>query len=87
MKDKQQEIQSMMDLVAVYTLTNIFLHQQQQQEQQEPHHQSDSALNNNVEIQGEQQTDEPITIFNKKLSPASSWRLVQLIRHFFSTKN
>lgn len=83
MKDKQQEMQSMMDLVAVYTLTNIFLHQQQQQEQQEPHHQSDSAFDNNLEVQGERQTDEPITILNRKLSPASSWRLVQLIRYFF----
>ncbi len=84
MKDKEQEMQSMMDLVAVYALTNIFLHQEQQQAQQEPHHQSDSPLCSDTEIQGERQSDEPITIFNKKLSPASSWRLVQLIRYFFS---
>ncbi|NJK83489.1 MAG: hypothetical protein HC912_06350, partial [Saprospiraceae bacterium] len=57
MKDKQEEeMQSMVDLVAVYTLTNIFLHQQQQQEQQEAHHQSDSTWEGQTEKQASSQS-------------------------------
>lgn len=83
-KDKEQDFQAIMDLVAVHTITNVFLRQQTtEQTEEEASHQSDSFDYDDL---GEHHSDQPVTIFNKVVSPTLGWKLAQIIKHFFSLK-
>ncbi len=83
-KQTDQDFQSIMDLVAVHTLTHLFLSQQSAAEEtEEAIHQSDSFDYDDL---GEHHSDRPVTIFNKVISPTLGWKLTQIIKHFFSLK-